>query len=88
LEASNQIETELEDFVFDVKYRVLRFSATFINPRADAVTVQNSGAGFSGQVKGAINSLKPGATVIFKDIVTEGPDGRQKVLDGITFVAR
>jgi gliding motility-associated protein GldM len=88
LEASSQIETELEDFVFDLKYRVVRFAVTFINPKSDAVTIQNSGASFGGQVKGALNSLRPGATVIFKEIVTEGPDGRQRVLDGITFVAR
>jgi len=88
LAASSQVETELEDFVFDLKYRVIRFSVTFINPKSDAVTIQNGGASFSGQVKGALNSLRPNATVIFKDIVTEGPDGRQRVLDGITFVAR
>ncbi|PYF70642.1 gliding motility-associated protein GldM [Pedobacter nutrimenti] len=88
LAGSNQLETQLDDFVFDVKYRVIRFSTTFINPRSDAVTLQASGAGFSTQIKGALNSIKPGATVIFKDIVCEGPDGRQKVLDGITFTAR
>jgi len=85
---AGQIETELEDFVFDIKYRVIRFSTTFINPRSAALTVQNSGGGFSGQTKGALNSLQPGATVIFRDIVVEGPDGRQKVLDGITFTAK
>ncbi|SMC70255.1 type IX secretion system motor protein PorM/GldM [Pedobacter nyackensis] len=88
MEGAGAIDTQLEDFVFDVKFRVVRFSATFINPRSDAVTVTNNGGGFSGQVKGALNSLKPGATIIFKDIVCEGPDGRQKVLDGITFVAK
>jgi gliding motility-associated protein GldM len=88
LTGSNELETQLEDFVFDVKYRVLRYSATFINPRSDAVTMQGSGAGFGGAVKGALNSIKPGATVIFKDIVCEGPDGRQKVLDPITFTAK
>ncbi|NQX43553.1 gliding motility-associated protein GldM [Pedobacter steynii] len=88
LESAGLMDTQLDDFVFDVKYRVIRFSATFINPRSDAVTIQNSGGGFSGQVKGALNSIKPGATVIFKDIVCEGPDGRQKVLDGITFSAK
>jgi gliding motility-associated protein GldM len=88
LEGAGGIETQLEDFVFDVKFRVIRFSATFINPKADAVTIQNNGGGFSGQIKGALNSIKPNATVIFKDIVCEGPDGRQKVLDGITFVAK
>jgi hypothetical protein len=64
------------------------FHLTFINPRSDAVTLQNSGAGFSSQIKGALNSLKPNATVIFKDIICEGPDGRQKVLDGITFLTK
>jgi gliding motility-associated protein GldM len=88
LERSSQIETELEDFVFDIKYKVIRFSVTFINPRSDAVTIPNSGGSFAGQVKGALNSIKPGATVIFKDIIAEGPDGRQRNLDGITFTAK
>lgn len=88
LERSSQIETELDDFVFDIKYKVIRFNATFINPRSDAVTIANSGGAFSGQVKGALGSIKPGATVIFKDIIAEGPDGRQKSLDGITFIAK
>jgi gliding motility-associated protein GldM len=88
IEGSSAIETQLEDFVFDVKFRVIRFAATFINPKADAVTITCNGAGFNNQIRGALNSLKPGATVIFKDIVCEGPDGRQKVLDGITFIAK
>jgi gliding motility-associated protein GldM len=88
IEGATVMDTQLEDFVFDVKFRVIRFAVTFINPRSDAVTMQNSGAGFSSQVRGALNSLKPGATIIFKDIVCEGPDGRQKVLDGITFIAK
>nr|WP_068887950.1 gliding motility protein GldM [Pedobacter panaciterrae] len=88
LESAGGIETQLEDFVFDVKFRVIRFSATFINPKADAVTIPCNGGGFNGQIKGALNSIKPNATVIFKDIVCEGPDGKQKVLDGITFVAK
>jgi gliding motility-associated protein GldM len=88
LESSNQMETLLDDFVFDVKYRVLRFSATFINPRSDAVSIANSGSSFNSQIRGALNSIRPGATVIFKDIVCEGPDGRQKVLDNITFITR
>jgi len=88
LESASQMETLLDDFVFDVKYKVLRFSATFINPRSDAVSISCSGSGFNGQIKGALSSIKPGATVIFKDIVCEGPDGRQKVLDNITFITR
>jgi len=88
LSRSTLVDTQLEDFVFDIKYKVIRFNTTFINPRSDAVTMPNSGASFSGQIKGALNSIKPGATVIFKDIVVEGPDGRQKSLDAITFTAK
>lgn len=88
IEGAGAIDTQLDDFVFDVKFKVIRFSATFINPRSDAVTIANNGGGFGGQIKGALNSLKPGATVIFKDIICEGPDGRQKNLDGITFIAK
>jgi gliding motility-associated protein GldM len=88
LSRANMIETQLDDFVFDITYKVIRFNTTFINPRSDAVTMANPGGSFGGQVKGALNSIKPGATVIFKDIVVEGPDGRQKSLDAITFIAK
>lgn len=88
LARANTIDTQLDDFVFDIKYKVIRFNTTFINPRSDAVTIPNPGGSFGGQVKGALNSIKPGATVIFKDIVVEGPDGRQKSLDAITFIAK
>jgi len=88
LERAGVLETQLDDFVFDITYKVIRFNVTFINPRSDAVTIPNGGGSFSGQVKGALNSIKPGAIVIFKDIIAEGPDGRQKNLDGITFTAK
>lgn len=88
LRSEDAIEAELEDFLFDVKFTVLRYTVTVLKPRQDAVPIAGSGSSFSGAVRSAMNSITPGTTVIFKDIVCQGPDGRQKILDPITFFAK
>ncbi|MBY0245450.1 MAG: gliding motility protein GldM [Sphingobacteriaceae bacterium] len=85
LKSENNLSTALEDFPFDITYKVLRYNVTLSKPKQDAVTLQNPGSNFSGAVKAAINSVVPGSNVIFNDIVVQGPDGRSKVLDDIIF---
>ena len=88
LRSEDAIEADLEDFLFDVKFTVLRYSVTVLKPRQDAVPISGTGSTFSGAVRAAMNSITPGTTVIFKDIVCQGPDGRQRILDPITFFAK
>lgn len=85
LKSESEIEADLDDFPFDVKFKILRFELTVIKPRADAITISGQGGNFTGAVRNAINAVSPGTTVIFSEIVSQGPDGRQKVLPSLVF---
>ncbi|MDQ8004602.1 MAG: gliding motility protein GldM [Pedobacter sp.] len=85
LKSESEIEADLDDFPFDVKFKILRFELTVIKPRADAITISGQGGSFSGAVRSAINAVSPGTRVIFDQIVSQGPDGRQKVLPALVF---
>ncbi|GGH15940.1 MULTISPECIES: type IX secretion system motor protein PorM/GldM [Pedobacter] len=85
LKSESEIEADLDDFPFDVKFKIQRYKLTIIKPRSDAVTIAGSGGSFAGAVKGAINSVTPGTRVFFEDIVSIGPDGRQKILPSLAF---
>ncbi|MCX2475181.1 gliding motility protein GldM [Pedobacter sp. MC2016-05] len=85
LKSESEIEADLDDFPFDVKFRIQRYKLTVIKPRSDAVTISGSGGNFAGAVKAAINSVTPGTRVFFEDIVSVGPDGRQNVLPSLAF---
>lgn len=85
LKSETEIEADLDDFPFDVKFKIQRYKLTIIKPRSDAVTIPGSGGSFAGAVKGAINSITPGTRVFFEDIVSVGPDGRQRILPSLAF---
>jgi len=85
LKSETEIEADLDDFPFDVKFKIQRYKLTIIKPRSDAVTIAGSGGNFAGAVKGAINSITPGTRVFFEDIVSVGPDGRQRILPSLAF---
>lgn len=85
LKSESEIEADLDDFPFDVKFKIQRYKLTIIKPRSDAVTIAGSGGSFAGAVKGAMNSVTPGTRVFFEDIVSVGPDGRQRILPSLAF---
>jgi len=85
LKSESEIEADLDDFPFDVSFKIIRYKVTIIKPRADAVTIPGSGGSFAGAVKGALSSITPGTKVFFEDIVSQGPDGRQRILPSLAF---
>lgn len=85
LKSETEIEADLDDFPFDVKFKILRYKLTVIKPRQEAVTIQGSGGSFAGAIKTAMNAITPGSKVFFDDIVSQGPDGRQKILPSVSF---
>ena len=85
LKSESQIDADLDDFPFDVSFKILRYKLTVIKPRSEAVTIQGSGGSFAGAVKSAMNAITPGSKVFFDDIVSQGPDGRQKILPSVSF---
>ncbi len=85
LKSESELEADLADFPFDVKFKIIRYELTVQKPRSDAVTVAGQGGSFSGAVRSAINAISPGTRVFFTDIVAQGPDGRQRVLPSLVF---
>jgi gliding motility-associated protein GldM len=85
LKSESEIEADLDDFPFDVKFKIQRYKLTIIKPRSDAVTIAGNGGSFAGAVKGAMSSITPGTRVFFEDIVSVGPDGRQRILPSLAF---
>lgn len=88
LKSESEIEADLDDFPFDVKFKILRYKITIIKPRSDAVTIAGSGGNFTGAVRSAMNAITPGTRVFFEDIVSQGPDGRQRILPSVAFSAK
>ncbi|TCD12578.1 gliding motility protein GldM [Pedobacter frigidisoli] len=85
LKSETSIDADLDDFPFDVSFKILRYKITVIKPRSEAVTIQGSGGNFAGAVRAAMNAITPGSKVFFDDIVSQGPDGRQRILPSVSF---
>lgn len=88
LKSESEIEADLDDFPFDVQFKIQRYKLTIIKPRSDAVTIAGSGGSFTGAVKAALNSITPNTRVFFEDIVSVGPDGRQRILPSLAFTVK
>ncbi|HJP64216.1 MAG TPA: gliding motility protein GldM [Mucilaginibacter sp.] len=87
IKAQDRVFAKLDNFDFDAKFNVTRFTLILVKPRQDPLVLSATGSELTGQMRTAINSIGPGALVIFKDIVAVGPDGTQRGLDPITISA-
>jgi len=87
LRAQEKLFAKLDNFEFDAKFNVTRFTLLIARPRQDATTLSTSGAELSQAMRTAMNSVTPGTTVVFKDIIAVGPDGTQRNIDAIVFNA-
>ncbi|MFD2145071.1 GldM family protein [Mucilaginibacter antarcticus] len=85
IKAQEAIFANLENFEFNAKFNVTRFTMVIIRPRQDAQIVSGTGNQISGQIRTAMNNVVPGSTVVFRDIMAVGPDGSQRGLDDIIF---
>lgn len=87
LRAQDRLFAKLENFDFDAKFNVTRFTLLVVKPRQDAIILSGSGAELTGAMRSAMSSVTPGSTVVFKDIVAVGPDGTPRGLDPIVISA-
>src|SRR5690606_10776980 len=87
LKAQNAIFARLENFDFDAKFNVTRFSMIIAKPRADAIVLSTSGNNLSASMKSALNSIGPGTRVIFDNIIAVGPDGSPRQLNAVALTA-
>ncbi len=87
IRAQSRVFAILDNFDFDAKFTVTRFTLMIVKPRQDAISIPTVGNDLNSQMRTAIASVTPGTLVVFKDIVAVGPDGTQRGLDPITLSA-
>jgi gliding motility-associated protein GldM len=87
LRAQDRLFARLENFDFDAKFNVTRFTLLVVKPRQDAIIMSGSGGELTSAMRSAMNTVTPGTTVVFKDIVAVGPDGTPRGLDPIVISA-
>ena len=85
LRGQTVVSAALENFDFDAKFRVTKFSMYITKPRADAMVFAASGNDFTAAMRSALGGLTSGSTVMIYDIVGVGPDGMAQNLEGIGF---
>lgn len=87
IKSQDKVFAILENFDFDAKFSVTRFTLIIAKPRADAVVLSASGNSLSGPMRTALAGIGPGSRVIFDNIVAVGPDGSQRALNSIALTA-
>jgi gliding motility-associated protein GldM len=87
IRAQDRLFAKLEGFDFDAKFNVTRFTLMIAKPRQDVISYSTSGGELSSAMRTVMNTVTPGTTVVFKDIIAVGPDGTQRGLDPIVLTA-
>lgn len=87
LKAQNAVFASLDNFDFDAKFNVTKFSMIIAKPRADAIVLSTSGNQLSASMKSALNGIGPGTRLIFDNIIAVGPDGSPRQLNAIALTA-
>ncbi len=75
LKAQDRLFAKLENFYFDIKFDVTRFTLYIMKPRQDAIILSSSGSELTPAMKQALSTIGPGAKVIFGNIMATGPGG-------------
>lgn len=87
IKAQNALFATLENFEFDAKFNITKFSLIIANPRSDAVVLSTNGNQLSPAMKTAISGINPGARIIFEPIIAVGPDGSPRQLAPVALTA-
>ena len=78
------VNAELEDFVFDLRFIVKRFTLT-ANISGYSNSIKQSGNKFSSKQRRFVKNLHSGQNLIIEDIKAAGPDGRMINLSPLVF---
>lgn len=87
LKAQDAIFANLDNFDFDAKFRITRFSMIIANPREAASVQVTSGNNLSSEMRASLNEIKPGSHIIFDNIIAVGPDGSPRQLAPVALTA-
>jgi len=87
LRAQSTVFAHLDNFEFEAKFTVTRFTLYIQKPRQDAIIKKGTGADLNAEMKAQMAGIGPGTRVIFDDINAVGPDGSTRVLAPILLMA-
>jgi gliding motility-associated protein GldM len=86
LKAQDRLFAKLENFYFDIKFDVTRFTMYIFKPRQDAIILNSTSSELTPAMKSALSTISPGTKVVFGNILATGPGG-QRGLDDIILSA-
>jgi len=87
IRAQDRIFAKLDNFDFDARFNITHFTLYVLKPKQDAIIKPGSGNVLTSDMHAALNSVTPGSTVYFRDIIAVGPDGIQQEIDPIVLSA-
>jgi len=86
IRAQDRLFARLENFDFDTKFEIVRFTLWIMRPRQDAIQYSTNGGQLSAAMRSAMSTVTPGTRIVFSNIVATGPGG-QRGLDDIVIAA-
>lgn len=87
IKSQDKIFASLENFDFDAKFSISRFSLIVMKLGDNASVLHTNGNTMSSQMKNALSNISAGTRVIFDNIQATGPDGQPYLLDPIALTA-
>jgi len=87
IRSQDRVFAILDNFEFDAKFTVTRFTLFIQKPRQDFIIIKGTGNELNAQMKAAMASVTPGTKVLFDDITAVGPDGGIRGLQPIILTA-
>lgn len=85
LSAASGVQADLEDFVFDLKFKITKYTVTTTVSGGMTKEIKKTGGTFDNEVKTLIKGLKANSKLIIEDIEAVGPDGVPRALSPIVF---
>lgn len=85
LAAQPSVFAILENFAFDLKFQVTKFSVYVARKGKDPFISESNSNLITSEMKSAIQGAGAGSKVVFENIYAVGPDGKQKSLGSIVF---
>lgn len=87
IKAQNNLSAKLDNFDFDVNFKISRFSMIIAKPRTEVILLSGSGSQLTPAMKNALSSITSGTRIIFDNIVALAPDGSSRQLNPIALTA-
>jgi len=76
-----QINTDLEDLPYNIKFKIVRFTMAIMMPRTDVIILDGYGNKLTSIMKSALDNIQPGSTIIIDNVIVTDPIGVNREID-------